>query len=185
MFKYEWVWDKRSPTGHLNVKIKPMNQHDNVLVFCEQWPFYHPQYRDDVIRPFQENVSTNGKPNQVYGKAGSIRNFGVGYPKTILEFPRPTSDKLHPTQKPVALFAYLIRTYTNPGDLVLDNCIGSGTTAIAAIETGRNWIGIEQDPDYYRLAQERINERLAQPFLFSFTVAPAAQAVQQEMVMSE
>lgn len=163
-FRYEWVWDKRSPVDPLNVKIKPMPVHESVLIFSEGWP-YNPQFRSDVLRKPQSGVTVNGKQNQVYGPAGNIRNFGVGYPMSIISTPRPTTDKLHPTQKPVGLFAYLIRTYSNPGDLVLDSAAGSCTTAIAAIETGRNWLCIEKEARYVEIGRERVRERMSQPFL--------------------
>ncbi|MGX9443933.1 DNA-methyltransferase [Nitrobacteraceae bacterium UC4446_H13] len=158
--KYEWIWQKPSATGHLNVKKQPMKNHENILVFYRQQCPYNPQMREG-FKPYRveakaENTSSN------YGKqTGWITdNDGTRYPLSIVEFAR---DKLrvHPTQKPVALMEYLIRTYTNPGDTVLDNTCGSGTTLVAAINTGRNAIGIERDPDYFKIAQERV--RAAQP----------------------
>ena len=162
-FKYEWIWDKRSPVDFLNVKIKPMSQHEEILIFCGSRPTYNPQYRDDVIKKPQQGVRVNGKQNRVYGQSNNIRNFGVGYPKTILSFPRPTTNKQHPTQKPVALMSYLIRTYTNPGELILDNTMGSGTTLVAAQTEGRRAVGIELSEDYCKIAVER----LRQPSFFS------------------
>jgi site-specific DNA-methyltransferase (adenine-specific) len=157
-FKYEWVWDKRSPTGFLNVKKMPMQQHNNVLVFANGHHVYNPQL-GAAGKPFGKgkNRSTDS-----YGAFGDVVKNGVGYPKTILSYPRPNNltegDNFHPTQKPVALYEYLIKTYTNPGDTVLDFCAGSGTTLVAAIKTGRNAIGIEKERNYFEIAQRRTTE---------------------------
>jgi site-specific DNA-methyltransferase (adenine-specific) len=155
--RYEWIWRKTQGTGFLNANRYPLKNHENVLVFCAGSHTYNPQmtsgkpYTADRIR-----ASTN------YGfmdKETRTVNEGTRYPLTVLEFNHDKgSRKLkHPTQKPVALFEYLIETYTNPGELVLDNCVGSGTTCIAAINTERNYIGFETDPVYFNMAQERIN----------------------------
>ena len=151
-FKYEWIWVKSRPVGHLNAKKMPMAAHESVLVFGDGNIAYNPQ--DLVYKP-RINKRTSTKGN--YGEAGK-ENFSefTNYPRTAIEFDSSQSEKIHPTQKPVALFEYLIRTYTNPGDVVMDNCIGSGTTAIAAENTGRRWIGIERDPGYFGAACERI-----------------------------
>jgi site-specific DNA-methyltransferase (adenine-specific) len=164
-FKYSWIWDKRSPVGHLNVHRMPMGQHEDIVVFGYGPSTYNPQY-GDVVRKPEKNVRVKGKDNQVYGSAGDIRNFGVGYPKSILSVPRPTSEKFHPTQKPVALYEYLILTYTNPGDTVLDICAGSGTTGVACVKTGRNFIGIEKRTDYFAIMERRIELAQAQPMLW-------------------
>jgi len=159
LFKYELIWDKKMVTGVGQVKIKPMKCHENIVVFYRKTPTYNPQKRE-VKKPFGKHSITKSLTTSLkqYDKANY--SVGVGYPKSILEFPRPNNISgggLHPTQKPVALFEYLIRTYTNEGDTVLDNCIGSGTTAIACINTGRNYIGIEKEEKYCRIAEERIH----------------------------
>lgn len=150
--RYSLVWDKVRPVGHLNAKRRPMQRHEDVLVFSQGAPPYNPQ----GLRPHGKvNRRTTSGDN--YGKAGleNVAEF-TGYPQSILEFGSEQKGKAHPTQKPVALFEYLIRTYTDAGQTVLDNTAGSGTTAIAAENAGRKWICIERDPDYYAKAVERV-----------------------------
>jgi site-specific DNA-methyltransferase (adenine-specific) len=158
MFKYEWIWEKDAGTGFLNAKKYPLKNTENILIFCNGVPKYNPQMRTG--KPYK---TIRGRKSDNYGKDTKKEiitdNNGDRYPVTGLKFNRD-KNKLHPTQKPVALFEYLIRTYTNPGDLVLDNCIGSGTTAVACIRTGRHFIGIEKDVDYCIVAQERVNQEL-------------------------
>lgn len=156
LLKYEWIWEKNIATGHLNAKKMPMKEHENVLVFYKKLPTYNPQMEHgepyiNKRRPINDSGTNYG----VVKRKDTINN-GERYPKTILSFDREIG--LHPTQKPVALFEYLIRTYTNEGDTVLDNCLGSGTTAIACINTNRNWIGFELNNTYYEIALNRINE---------------------------
>jgi site-specific DNA-methyltransferase (adenine-specific) len=152
-FKYSWIWDKKLPTGHLNANKMPMKRHEDILVFCASKTPYFPTMRTDKMR-----ARGGGKASPVYGKCIPKKSYSDQYyPTSILEIHNADqSKKIHPTQKPVALFEYLIKTYTNKGDLVLDNCIGSGTTAVAAINTGRNYIGIEKDEEYCKIAEERI-----------------------------
>ena len=153
MLKYEWVWKKTQGTGHLNAKKMPMKNHENILVFYKKLPTYNPQ-----MTPGTPYSQKSGKASGNYGAQVRVvtENSGERYPLTVQLF---KSDKgLHPTQKPVALFEYLIRTYTNPGEIVLDNCLGSGTTAVAAINTDRQFIGIEREPDYVEIANNRIAE---------------------------
>ena len=152
--RYEWIWQKESGTGHLNAKKAPMKNHENVLVFYASPPTYNPQMR----LGFQPYTRPQGKiGSQDYGKqtAGMTVSNGERYPLSVLEFARD-KGKVHPTQKPVALMEYLIRTYTNPGETVLDFTMGSGTTGVAAQNLGRKFIGIELDPDYFKIAQDRI-----------------------------
>ena len=151
-FKYEWIWVKTRPVGHLNAKKMPMAAHESALVFGDGNIPYNPQ--DLVYKP-RMNKRTPTKGN--YDDAGK-ENFSefTNYPRTTIEFDSLQSEKIHPTQKPVALFEYLIKTYTNEGDTVLDNCLGSGTTAIAAENTGRRWIGIERDLTYCMSAWDRV-----------------------------
>ena len=149
MFKYEWIWEKTQATGHLDSKKKPMKAHENICVFYNKQPTYNFQKtfghkRKVSLAKHKENTDKNQA--EIYHKADKFTDYDTTerYPRSVLVF---SSDKqkcsLHPTQKPVALFEYLIKTYTNEGDLVLDNCIGSGTTAIVCINTKRNFIGIE------------------------------------------
>lgn len=151
--RYEWVWKKKQGTGHLNAKKMPLKAHEVVLVFYKKPPIYNPQ-----MRPGKPYTCKSGRGSSNYGDQEQVVtvNEGYRYPVDVLEF---NSDKgLHPTQKPVALCEYLIKTYTNPGDTVLDNCMGSGTTAVACINTGRQYIGFELDPHYHEIAEQRVAE---------------------------
>ena len=159
MFKYSWVWDKIRGVGHLNAKKRPMMSTEDVCVFYSNPCTYNPQMRSrDMPRK-----SRNHATQEVYGtsretfEGDTLENR---YPINLITFSKSAQDDftLHPTQKPVALFEYLIKTYTNEGDLVLDNCIGSGTTAIACINTNRHFIGIEKEQKYVDIANKRIKE---------------------------
>jgi len=155
--RYEWIWKKNNVTGHLNAHRMPMKEHENILVFYNKQPTYNPQ---GLV---QFNKTTRrGSNGSNYGKSNT-ENFQefTNYPRSILEFSYD-KNKLHPTQKPIALFEYLIRTYTNEGEIVLDNCIGSGTTAVACINTNRNFIGFELDKHYCDIANERIRKAIAE-----------------------
>jgi site-specific DNA-methyltransferase (adenine-specific) len=148
-FKYAWVWEKSAATGHLNARRMPMKKHEDILVFG-LGP-YNPQ----GLQPLGK-VVRRGSNGSNFGASGT-ENFqeNTNYPRSIIGFPSD-AKAIHPTQKPVALMEYLIRTYTNEGDLVLDNCMGSGTTGVACANTGRRFIGIEKDPRYFDIACERI-----------------------------
>lgn len=155
-FKYDWIWRKNKGSGQLNAKRMPMRQHESVLVFGN--PIYNPQMTEGH-RP--ANKATNRNRSLNYGEVKGKEYGGttLRYPQSVQDFPvvnNDARDRMHPTQKPVALFDYLIRTYTNPGDLVLDNCAGSGTTAVAAEQTGRRWLCIEREPAYYYGAVGRV-----------------------------
>ena len=152
--RYEWIWQKTKATGHLNSKSQPLKEHENVLVFYRQQPTYSPQ---GLLRKSAPTVRKGGNNGGNYGKSDkdSLQEFS-NFPRSVLKIPSE-GKTVHPTQKPVALMEYLIRTYTNEGDTVLDNCMGSGTTGVACKNTGRNFIGIERDPEYFRIASERIN----------------------------
>jgi site-specific DNA-methyltransferase (adenine-specific) len=151
-FKYSWVWEKGAATGHLNAKRMPMKLHEDVLVFGDG------PYSPQGLQPFGKIVK-RGNNGTNFGKSGTenLQEF-TNYPRSILRYPAE-GKSIHPTQKPVALMEYLIRTYTNEGDMVMDNCFGSGTTGIACINTGRRFIGIEKDETYFAKAQERIQKR--------------------------
>ena len=161
-FKQELVWDKVAPVGFLNARRYAMSRHENILLFCDGSPTYNPQ---GIVKTFVKSSSENGK-TKVGGAYGRVAN-GLYYqeegnfPTTIIRHMRNTYSQLHPTQKPVPLLEYLIRTYTNEGDTVLDFTMGSGTTGVAAMLTGRRFIGIELDPGYFAIAQGRI-EKAAQ-----------------------
>jgi len=155
-FCYEWIWHKPQGTGHLNAKKMPLKSHESILVFGPSLPTYRP-----VMSKGKPYAAFEGRRDtaQVYGKQSSLhaKNNGTRYPKTVLPFAQQREAR-HPTQKPVALFEYLIRTYTEPGEVVLDNCFGSGTAAVACIQSGRRFIGIEKDADYFAAAEQRIRD---------------------------
>jgi site-specific DNA-methyltransferase (adenine-specific) len=150
-FRHAWVWVKSAATGHLNARRMPMKLHEDVLVFSKTAPTYNPQ----GLQPLGKIVKRGGSGGN-FGAAGT-ENFQewTNYPRSILHFPHE-GKPVHPTQKPVALMEYLIRTYTNEGDTVLDNTMGSGTTGVACVNTGRRFIGIERDEGYFQIAEERI-----------------------------
>jgi len=163
MFKYEWIWDKKIPSGMSYARYQPMRQHENILVFCEGRTKYNPQMtlRDKPITRGGgkiDEVNNIPKPESLKGKVYTHKN-----PTTIVTTIKERNSSVHPTQKPVALFEYLIKTYTNEGDLVLDNCAGSGTTGVACKNLNRNYILIEKEPKYYDIILKRLSE--TQPYL--------------------
>lgn len=175
--RYEWIWEKTHPTGHLNSKKMPMKAHENILVFGDEellhenilvfgkTPVYNPQKTKGHKRKTSTKRFANGTHNQseVYGD--QIKDVSYDsterYPRSVLIFPSDKqTSKLHPTQKPVALCEYIIKTYTNEGGTVLDFCMGSGTTGIACLNTGRSFVGIENDTDIFYVAKKRIDEHV-------------------------
>ena len=170
-FKYEWVWEKTQATGYLDAKRRPMRAHENICVFYKKQPTYNFQKtfghkRKVSLAVHKQNTEKN--QTEIYNKADKFSDYDTTerYPRSVLLF---KSDKqkcsLHPTQKPVALLEYLIKTYTNEGETVLDNTMGSGTTGVACVNTNRNFIGIEIDPTYFAIAEKRIAEAQKQPRL--------------------
>jgi site-specific DNA-methyltransferase (adenine-specific) len=157
LLKYEWIWQKDAGTGFLNAKKMPLKDHENVLVFYKKPPTYNPQMRTG-FKPYETKKGHHGS-NYGTDKGAVTKSEGERYPLTTIKFNRD-SDKLHPTQKPVALFEYLIKTYSNEGDIVLDNCMGSGTTAVACVRTNRNFIGFETEPTYVEIANKRLDNEL-------------------------
>jgi len=158
MFKYCWYWDKVRGSNFATVNIHPFNSCEEIAVFYNKQPIYNPQ--KEVGEPYTRKQGYVGEAKQtgLNKKEVITVNNGDRFPLSILRFSKESG--LHPTQKPVALFEYLIRTYTNEGDLVLDNCAGSGTTGVACKNLNRNFIGIELDPEYFKIAEKRINENL-------------------------
>ena len=157
MFKYEWVWDKVRPSGFQIAKYRPMQQHENILVFCKNKLNYYPQKVSSKKR--SSFCSSKSESSPLSKNDGLKREYTEYNPRSILIYSKPNpKDYIHPTQKPVALFEYLIKTYTNEGDLVLDNCAGSFTTAIACLNTKRSFIGIEKDAHYFQVGKKRIEE---------------------------
>jgi len=154
-FRYEWIWEKPQGTNPMNAKVMPLKSHENILVFYRKKPVYNPQMEKGT--PYGGFKSDTAKIGEVYGSAKSQHRDnpeGTRYPKTVL---RHKQEKgFHPTQKPVTLMEYMIRTYTNEGETVLDATMGSGTTGVACINTNRQFIGIEMDEDYYNIAQDRM-----------------------------
>jgi len=158
LFRYDLTWDKSQVTGFLNAKKMPLRRHEDILVFYKKQPTYNPQF--SIGKPYRIK---RGHDTPNYGKqtANETVSDGRRYPTSIIEIPQKREKGGHPTQKPVALFEYLIKTYTNEGEVVLDNCMGSGTTAVAALKTNRRFIGFEIVSEYVEIANKRIKEALA------------------------
>jgi hypothetical protein len=159
MFKYDWVWKKPKGTGHLNAKIMPLRDKEDVVVFYQKQCTYNPQFLPGL--PYKNKAGDPAKSTSQTDSYGAYTNFrndneGKRYPKQVIQFGVVERGTIHPTQKPVALMEYLIRTYTHAGDTVLDFTMGSGTTGVASKTLGRSFIGIELDPDYFALASKRI-----------------------------
>lgn len=163
MFKYEWVWDKVNKyTRYYLVKKMPLLRHDSVVVFYEGLSTYNPQFRTGKPYVSSDRKSSNTEIyNDKHVKRTRTINSGSHYPCSVLTIngdEKRFGQKKHPTQKPVALYEYLVKTYTNEGDTVLDFCMGSGTTGVACFKTGRKFVGIEKEPKYFEIAKRRIEE---------------------------
>ena len=162
LFRYDLVWDKELTSGFLNAKRQPLRRHENIAVFYKKQPVFNPQFMQG--KPLHSKgtaYKTKELTNNNYGEFSSLDDYRKGstekYPTSVLRFPKPhPSTAVHPTQKSTELFEWLIKTYTNEGDLVLDNCAGSGTTALACINTNRNYIGFEIDEGYFNTANDRL-----------------------------
>ncbi len=165
-FRYEWIWEKNNGSGHLDASRRPLKCHENIPVFASGQTFYSPQMSKG--KPYGGFRCESSGTTEVYGRQVSMHqaNDGKRSPRSVLYFPVEQSS-LHPTQKPVALFEYLIKTYTNDGETVLDNTMGSGTAAVACVRTGRKFIGIEKDADYFAIAQKRIAAEQAKTALLT------------------
>jgi len=160
-FKHAWVWDKVTARGHLVAKYRPMQQTEDILVFSKggERVNYYPIMIDRPKNKIQKSYEA-GRTEIMGGVSKKkVKVYDTWYPKTLLKF--KTERGLHPTQKPVELFEYLINTYTNEGETVLDNCMGSGTTGIACKNLNRNFIGMELDEEYFEIARERIEKHIA------------------------
>jgi site-specific DNA-methyltransferase (adenine-specific) len=165
MYKYDLIWNKKTCSGFLNAKKQPLRSHEIICVFYQKPPVYNPQFSKrkherDFTAMTMKPHSTNFGRQRNY--KSTIRPDSPAYPRSVIEITGVVGnsrEKLpHPTQKPVALMQYLIKTYTNENDLVLDNCMGSASTAIAALNTGRNFIGFEIDREFYELSMKRLSE---------------------------
>lgn len=182
MFKYEWIWEKNLSGGFILAKKMPMKYHENILVFYESQPVYNPIFEDyaaSTKERFKNSGITNIKKMKDSGFMNEIQGIkrvqdeiklGRGaYPKSVKKFKcvnNANKNRVHPTQKPVDLCEYLIKTYTNEFETVLDNTMGSGTTGVACVNTNRHFIGIERDDNYFNIACERINQANSQQRMF-------------------
>lgn len=166
MWRYNLVWDKCRVTGFLNANKMPMRKHEDICVFYKKLPTYNPQMVKCL--PYERNHGrgkvTRGITNNCYGKFKNATTIisDKKYPTSIIKVPKDHDGKnyYHSTQKPIKLLEYLIKTYTNEGDLVLDNCMGSGSTGVAAVNTNRKFIGIELDENYFNIAKQRIDDAI-------------------------
>jgi len=168
LFKYEWIWHKNKATGHLNAKKAPMKAHENILIFYKNAPTYNPQMT------YGHKPMNAVKPRDLTEKEKEVRNYNpvekrignpggstVRYPRDVVDIPVMNNDnknKFHPTQKPIELCEYFIKTYSNENDIILDNCCGSGSTLIAARNLGRKFIGIEKEEEYYSLCNQWLSQ---------------------------
>ena len=195
MFRYEWIWEKQKASNFMSSKYQPLKYHENIVVFSKKTHNYYPQKYKVLELKEIENMTHKELKNlfdtRDYDRYGNvdkrkivnnpvtnkehigniikrIRNAddGYRYPKSVIKINKLINTNLHPTQKPVALLEYLIKTYTNENDLVLDNCMGSGSTGVACVNTNRNFIGIELDKNYFNIAKERIEKTTKQEKLF-------------------
>jgi site-specific DNA-methyltransferase (adenine-specific) len=169
-YKYDWIWQKSHATGHLNSKRQPLRQHENICVFYKKQSVYNPQMTDKTYID-KRTISGADSNADIYGDFKKVERqipITKGYPKTIQYFAKIKGGEggKHPTQKPVALMEYLIKTYTNKNETVLDFTMGSGSTGIACINTNRNFIGIEMDDNYFNIAKKRIKEHTKQNTLW-------------------
>ena len=162
MFKYELIWNKNHGKAPGVAKFRPMPSHENIVVFGKPKNTYNPQMSEG--KPYTDKRTSNVRKSNEhkfgYAKGFNIENKGTRYPLSVITVPTAPKTGQHPTQKPVALMEYLIKTYTNEGETVLDFTMGSGTTGVACVNTGRDFIGIEMDAEYFRSAENRIKEAL-------------------------
>lgn len=166
ILKYEWIWIKPSATGFLNAKKAPLKNAENILVFYRRPPTYNPQMREG-FKPYKSRQGIRSKNYGAMNENNISESDGDRYPVTTLQFNNERG--LHPTQKPIALMEYLIRTYTNEGETVLDNCMGSGTCGVASLNTNRRFIGIERELKYFDIARQRIEAAQQTPAQAGFS----------------
>lgn len=153
-FRYEIIWEKAKALGFLNANRMPLRAHENVLVFYRRLPIYNPQFTDGTPYVSKHAQAKTAVYHDIKKRIDTI-NKGVRYPRSVLRFPQEGRTG-HPTEKPQALFEWLVKTYTKPGETVLDNCMGSGTTAAACEATERRWIGIEMSEEYCEMTRKRL-----------------------------
>ena len=186
-FKYEWIWEKQKASNFMGAKFQPLKYHENICVFSNGTHLYNPQkYKvlelDEITNMSKSELKSlfESRDYDRYGKVDRRKTIndpitnkqhignevkrtrnaddGFRFPKSVIKINKSINKNVHPTQKPVALLEYLIKTYTNEGETVLDNCMGSGSTGVACINTNRNFIGIELDPTYFETAKKRLEE---------------------------
>lgn len=157
-YRYDWIWEKTLLVGFLNAKKMPLRAHENIYIFYKHLPTYHPQMRLG-FKPYKSHLNDSGDN---YGHASGNytprQSEGERFPIDVIKFSNGNNKVVHPTQKPIDLLQYLIKTYTDEGMTVLDNTMGSGSTGVACVNTGRNFIGMELDEDYFKIAKERIKK---------------------------
>ena len=161
MYKYTWVWEKSKATGFLNAKKRPLVAHEDIVVFCKGTPVYYPQMTEG--NAYNKGVRKKQTENDVYGsyEQVEVKSDGLRYPRSVQYFrTAECENQIHPTQKPLELMEYLIKTYTNENEIVLDFTMGSGTTGVACVNTNRKFIGIELDDNYFDIAKNRIEKSL-------------------------
>ena len=166
MYKYDWIWIKERGTGFGNAKRQPLRKTENISIFYNNQCYYNPKLEElnkpyNHVLPIVDSSNYNGGYKSMRNQKRIVKKYTHSYPNNVLNFARPyNKNLLHPTQKPVALLEYLIKTYTNENELILDNTMGSGTTCVASINTNRKFIGIEQDEKYFNISKERIEDSL-------------------------
>ena len=159
-YRYDWVWQKTRPVGFLWSHHMPLRGHENIYVFYKHLPTYNPQMRTG-FKPYKAHKDTRKVWHNYFPPSGNFKlhkSSGDRFPVDVITFSNGNHHTVHPTQKPVDLLKYLIKTYTNKGMTVLDNCMGSGSTGVAAKELKRDFIGMELDEKYFEIAKKRINE---------------------------
>jgi site-specific DNA-methyltransferase (adenine-specific) len=180
-YKYDWYWNKTKASGHLNAKKQPMRKIENICVFYVEQCRYNPQGlikgQFNNNRP-SKSKSKNGKFTFGQEKQIEISEY-TNFPNNVLDFSNPNNNTIHSTQKPVKLLEYLIKTYSNEGDLILDNCSGSGTTAVACHNLNRRFICIEKDYDYWKASVERLENAKSQLNLFTNIEQPKEEITEQ------
>ena len=167
-YKYDWIWTKNRPTGFTQAKNKPLKDYENIMVFSPGTTVHAGQsanrmtYNPQGLTDCNIVLPNTNKFGTIVGKRPSHKEYytqtKTGYPRMVLSGYKLEGKAVHPTQKPVALLEYMERTYTNEGDTVLDNCMGSGSTGVACLRTGRHFIGMEKDPYYFQIAKERLEQ---------------------------
>ena len=162
LFRYDWVWEKTSPVGHANSHRMPLRTHELALVFYRRLPLYNPQGLVALEKPVHRKEFVRRSDSVYRGLSNAYDQRYTNYPRSILRFPNRSERRYHPTQKPVDLMEYFVRTYTDEGGLVLDNCMGSGSTALACLRSDRRFVGFEKDPAIFETATGRISAYLAE-----------------------